>query len=125
MLILGLPYAAMIGVLVGVCALVPIVGGYVSGILGTFVILTVDPVKALVFLIYLLILQQIEGNLIYPRVVGGKINLPGIWVLAAVTIGGGLAGPFGMLLAVPIASAVYALVREATAQKEQQKLQAE
>lgn len=125
MLIFGLPYAAMIGVLVGVCALVPIVGGYVSGILGTFVILTVDPVKALIFLIYLLILQQIEGNLIYPRVVGGKINLPGIWVLAAVTIGGGLAGPFGMLLGVPIASALYALAKEATARKEQQKLQAD
>ena len=123
MLIFGLPYAAMIGVLVGVCALVPIVGGYVSAIVGTFIILTVDPVKALIFLIYLIVLQQIEGNLIYPRVVGGKINLPGIWVLAAVTIGGGLAGPFGMLLGVPTASALYALVKEKTAEKEKAKLQ--
>lgn len=123
MLVLGLPYAAMIGVLVGVCALVPIVGGYTSAIVGTFIILTVDPVKALIFLIYLIILQQIEGNLIYPRVVGGKINLPGIWVLAAVTIGGGLAGPFGMLLGVPTASALYALVKEKTAERERKKLQ--
>ena len=123
MLVLGLPYAAMIGVLVGVCALVPIVGGYTSAIVGTFIILTVDPVKALIFLLYLIILQQIEGNLIYPRVVGGKINLPGIWVLAAVTIGGGLAGPFGMLLGVPTASALYALVKEKTAERERKKLQ--
>ena len=123
MLVLGLPYAAMIGVLVGVCALIPIVGGYTSAIVGTFIILTADPVKALIFLIYLIILQQIEGNLIYPRVVGGKINLPGIWVLAAVTIGGGLAGPFGMLLGVPTASALYALVKEKTAEREKKKLQ--
>ena len=82
-------------------------------------ILTVDPFKAVVFVIYLLILQQVEGHAIYPRVVGSKINLPAIWVLAAVTVGGSLAGPFGMLLGVPAASAAYALIKEATALREQ------
>ena len=83
-------------------------------------ILTANPFKALVFVIYLLTLQQVEGNLIYPRVVGAKINLPAMWVLAAITVGGNLAGPIGMLLGVPAASAAYALLKEATTKKEQQ-----
>ncbi len=123
MLILGLPNVLMISILVGVCALIPIIGAYFSAVVGAFMILIVDPVKALIFLIFLLILQQLEGNLIYPRVVGNKIKLPAIWVLAAVTIGGGLAGPFGMLIGVPLASALYALVREWTEKREQKKLQ--
>ena len=121
MLILQLPYAPMIGSLVGVTALIPIVGAYVGTIVGVFMILTVDPFKALIFVIFLLILQQIEGNLIYPRVVGAKINLPAMWVLAAITIGGNLAGPVGMLLGVPAASSAYALLREATDIREQKK----
>lgn len=119
MAILRLPYAPMIGALVGVTALIPVVGAFVGTIVGAIMILTVDPFKAVVFVIYLLILQQVEGNVIYPRVVGSKINLPAIWVLAAVTIGGNLAGPFGMLLGVPAASAAYALIKEATALREQ------
>lgn len=119
MAILRLPYAPMIGALVGVTALIPVVGAFVGTIVGAIMILTVDPFKAVVFVIYLLILQQVEGNVIYPRVVGSKINLPAIWVLAAVTVGGSLAGPFGMLLGVPAASAAYALIKEATALREQ------
>lgn len=121
MAILRLPYAAMIGALVGVTALIPVVGAFVGTIVGAIMILTVDPFKAVVFVIYLLILQQVEGNVIYPRVVGSKINLPAIWVLAAVTIGGNLAGPLGMLLGVPAASAAYALIKEATNLREQKK----
>lgn len=118
MLILRLPYAPMIGALVGVTALVPVVGAFIGTIAGAFLILTVSPLKAFIFVAYLMILQQIEGNLIYPKVVGSKINLPAIWVLAAVTVGGNLAGPFGMLLGVPAASAAYELLKEATVKRE-------
>lgn len=118
MLLLGLPYAAMIGALVGVSALIPIVGAFIGMFVGIFMILTVSPLKALVFAIFLLVLQQVEGNFIYPKVVGAKINLPGLWVLAAITIGGELAGPLGMLLGVPAFSALYTLLREATAARE-------
>lgn len=118
MLILRLPYAPMIGALVGVTALIPIVGAFIGMIAGAFLILTVSPLKAFVFIAYLMILQQVEGNLIYPKVVGSKINLPAMWVLAAVTVGGNLAGPFGMLLGVPAASAAYELLKEATAKRE-------
>lgn len=118
MAILRIPYAPMIGALVGVTALVPIVGAFIGTIVGAIMILTVNPFKAFVFVVFLLILQQIEGNMIYPKVVGSKINLPAIWVLAAVTIGGNLGGPIGMLLGVPAASAAYALLKEATAKRE-------
>lgn len=118
MLILGLPYAPMIGALIGVSAFIPIVGAYVGAFIGAFMILTVNPFQAVVFLVFLTALQQFEGNVIYPRVVGSKINLPAVWVLAAITVGGGLAGPVGMLLGVPVASAAYALLREATATRE-------
>ena len=120
MAILRIPYAPMVGALVGVTALIPYVGAFLATIVGAFMILTVDPFKALVFVIFLLALQQVEGNLIYPRVVGAKSNLPAMWVLAAITVGGNLAGPFGMLLGVPAASAAYALLREATEKREQQ-----
>ena len=116
--ILRIPYAPMVGALVGVTALIPYVGAFLATIIGAFMILTVNPFKALVFVIYLLALQQVEGNLIYPRVVGAKINLPAMWVLAAITVGGNLAGPIGMLLGVPAASAAYALIREATQKRE-------
>ena len=118
MAILRIPYAPMVGALVGVTALIPVVGAFVGTIVGAIMILTVDPFKAVVFVIFLLILQQIEGNMIYPKVVGSKIKLPAIWVLAAVTIGGNLGGPIGMLLGVPAASAAYALIKEATAKRE-------
>ena len=121
MLILGLPYAPMVGALVGVTALIPVVGGFIGAIVGAFLILTVSPIKAVIFIIFLLILQQLEGNLIYPKVMGSKVNLPAIWILAAVTVGGALAGPVGMLFGVPIASTAYVLIKEATAAKEQQK----
>ena len=118
MAILRIPYAPMIGALVGVTALIPVLGAFVGTIIGAVMILTVDPFKAVGFAIFLLILQQVEGTLIYPKVVGAKINLPAMWVLAAVTVGGNLAGPLGMLLGVPAASAAYALLREATEKRE-------
>lgn len=116
MLILQLPYATMIGTLIAFTALIPIAGAYIGGGLGAFMIFTVSPVKAIIFLVFLVILQQVEGNLIYPRVVGSSIGLPAIWVLAAVTVGGGIMGVAGMLLGVPIAAAIYKLLREAVNQ---------
>ena len=125
MLILRIPYAPMSGALVGVMALIPYVGAWVADIAGAFMILTVNPFKALVFLIFLLALQQVEGNLIYPKVVGAKISLPAMWVLAAITVGGNLAGPVGMLLGVPAASSIYALLKEATGERESKLINAE
>lgn len=106
------PYAVMIGVLVGFTALIPIAGAYIGAGVGAFMIFTVSPVKAVFFLVFIVVLQQLEGNLIYPRVVGSSIGLPGIWVLAAITIGGGILGIGGMLVAVPLTAAVYQLLRE-------------
>jgi len=118
MLILKIPYAPMIGALVGVTALIPYVGAWIATLVGAFMILTVNPFKALIFVIFLLTLQQIEGNAIYPKVVGAKINLPAMWVLTAITIGGNLGGPIGMLLGVPAAASIYSLVKEATLNRE-------
>lgn len=118
MAILRLPYAPMIGALVGVTALIPIVGAFVGTVVGAIMILTVSPLKAVFFVLFILILQQVEGNVIYPRVVGSKINLPAIWVLAAVTVGGNIGGPIGMLLGVPAASAAHTLLKEATQKRE-------
>lgn len=118
MLILRIPYAPMIGALVGVTALIPYVGAWIATLIGAFMILTVNPFKALVFVIFLLALQQVEGNAIYPKVVGAKINLPAMWVLAAITIGGNLGGPIGMLLGVPAAASAYSLLKEATDRRE-------
>ena len=112
MSILRLPYATMIGALIALTALIPIAGAYIGAIVGGFMILTVSPIKALIFIIFIIVLQQLEGNLIYPRVVGSSMGLPGIWVLTAVTIGGGIMGIGGMLLGVPMAAVVYRLVRE-------------
>ncbi len=118
MLILQIPYAPMVGALVGVTAIVPVVGGFIGAFVGAFMIMTVSPVKAVIFLIFILILQQLEGNIIYPKVMGNSVNLPSMWILAAVTVGGGVAGAVGMLLAVPVASTVYILIKEATDKKE-------
>lgn len=119
MFLLHLPYAPMVGTLVGVTALIPIVGAWTGMIVGAFIILTVSPFKAFVFVLFLMILQQIEGNVIYPRVVGSSIGIPALWVLAAITVGGSLAGPVGMFLGIPAASALYQLIKEATVWKEQ------
>ncbi len=112
MLLLGLPYATMIGALIAFTALIPVAGAYIGGGVGALMIFSVSPIQALIFIIYLAILQQLEGNLVYPRVVGSSLGLPAIWVLAAVTVGGGMMGVFGMLLGVPIAAAAYRLLRE-------------
>ncbi|MBQ7974936.1 MAG: AI-2E family transporter [Clostridia bacterium] len=112
MLILQLPYAAMIGALVAFTALIPVAGAYIGAGVGAFMILTVSPVKALIFLVFLIVLQQVEGNLIYPKVVGSSIGLPAIWVLAAITVGGGIMGILGMLLGVPVAASVYKLISD-------------
>ena len=110
MLVLGIPYAATISVLIGVTALIPVYGAFIGTIVGAFLIFMVSPVKALIFIIFILILQQFEGNLIYPKVVGKSVGLPGIWVFVAVTIGASLAGVVGMLISVPIASICYSIL---------------
>lgn len=111
MLILRLPYAPMISALIGFTALIPIVGAFLGAAVGAFLIFTVSPTQAIVFLIFVVILQQIEGNLVYPKVVGSSIGLPGIWVLAAVTIGGGVMGIPGMMIGVPLVATIYKLIR--------------
>lgn len=112
MLICQFPYAAMIGSLIGFTALIPVAGAYIGAGVGAVMILTQSPLKAVLFLVFIVVLQQLEGNLIYPRVVGKSIGLPAIWVLAAVTIGGSLMGIMGMLFGVPLAAALYRLIRE-------------
>ena len=107
MKILKLPYAAMSGTLIGVTAFIPIVGAFIGAGVSAFIILTVSPMQALIFLIFLVILQQAEGNIIYPKVVGTSVGLPSLWTLAAVTIGGGLFGVVGMILGVPLAGTLY------------------
>lgn len=112
MSLLRFPYALLVGVLIAFTALVPIVGAFVGCFVGAFLILVDDPLKALWFVILFLVLQQIEGNLIYPRVVGSSVGLPSIWVLAAVSIGGSMFGILGMLVFIPLLSTFYALLRE-------------
>lgn len=112
MTILKLPYALLVGILIAFTALIPIFGAFIGCVVGAFLIFMVDPVKALIFIVMFLVLQQIEGNLIYPHVVGSSVGLPSIWVLAAVTIGGNLLGIVGMLVFIPLVSVLYALFRE-------------
>ncbi len=111
MSIFRMPYAVIISILVGFTALVPIFGAFIGTGVGAFLILLEDPIKAFWFIVFIIVLQQLEGNLIYPRVVGKSVGLPGIWVLAAVTIGGGLFGVLGMLFSVPICSVMYVIFR--------------
>lgn len=111
------PYAVMIGVFIGFTALIPIAGAYIGAAVGAIMILTVSPLQAVQFLIFVVVLQQLEGNLIYPKVVGESIGLPGIWVLTAITVGGGVLGVGGMLLAVPVFAAGYRLIREDVARR--------
>lgn len=109
--IFNMPYVLLVSVLIAFTALIPIFGAFIGCFIGAFLILMVDPVKALIFVIIFLVLQQIEGNLIYPKVVGSSVGLPSIWVLAAVTIGGSLMGVVGMLIFIPLVSVVYNLFR--------------
>ena len=106
------PYAMLVGVLIAFTALIPVFGAFIGCAVGFFLILMVSPVKALAFLVVFFVLQQLEGNLIYPHVVGNSVGLPSIWVLAAVTIGGSLMGVVGMLVFIPLVSVMYALFRE-------------
>ena len=112
MSILRFPYALLVGVLVAFTALIPIFGAFIGCVVGAFLILMVSPAQALGFIVLFQVLQQIEGNLIYPRVVGNSVGLPAIWVLVAVTVGGNLMGILGMLIFIPIVSVLYALLRE-------------
>lgn len=121
MTLFKLPYALLVGVVIAFTALIPIFGAFIGCALGAFLIFMVDPFKALMFVILFLVLQQIEGNLIYPHVVGNSVGLPSIWVLAAVSIGGSLLGIVGMLIFIPIISVVYALFREIVYLKLRQK----
>lgn len=116
--LLRLPYAAMTGTIVGVTALIPIVGAFVGAGLSAFIICTENPKQALIFLVFLVILQQVETNAIYPKVVGSSIGLPGIWVLASVTLGGGLFNIMGMVLGVPLAATLYKIYFEHIEQRE-------
>ena len=110
MMVFGFNNALTISIMVGFTALIPIAGAYIAGVAGAFMLFVESPLSALLFVVYLVILQQIEGNLVFPRVVGSSIGLPGVWVLAAVTIGGGVMGIPGMLIGVPLASAAYRLL---------------
>lgn len=112
MSILGMPYALLVGCLISITALIPIVGAFIGCGVGAFLILMVSPTQALIFVVMFLILQQVEGNLIYPHVVGNSVGLPSIWVLAAVSIGGSLMGVMGMLIFIPLVSVLYTLFRE-------------
>lgn len=121
MSIFKFPYALLVGVVISFTALIPIFGAFIGCVIGTFLILVVDPMKALMFVILFLVLQQIEGNLIYPHVVGGSVGLPSIWVLLAVTVGGSLMGVLGMLIFIPLFSVLYALFRELVYKKLKEK----
>lgn len=120
MWICRLPYAAMIGAVIGVTALIPVLGCYLGAIIGALMCLSVSPMKAVVFLVFIFVLQQLEDNLIYPRVVGTSLGLPGIWVLASVAVGGGIGGILGMLLAVPLTATIYQLIRMDVANREKE-----
>lgn len=125
MLLLQFPYAVMIGVFIGFTALIPVAGAYIGAAVGAIMILTVSPLQAVQFLVFVIVLQQLEGNLIYPKVVGQSIGLPGIWVLTAVTVGGGVLGVGGMLLAVPLFAAAYRLLKEDVLRRNPKELSAE
>lgn len=110
--ILRLPYALLVGILIAFTALIPIFGAFIGCVVGAFLIFMVDPMKAVMFVVLFLVLQQIEGNFIYPHVVGNSVGLPSMWVLAAVSIGASLMGVVGMLIFIPLVSVIYALFRE-------------
>ena len=113
MAILRMPYAFVVSVIVGFTALIPVFGAYVGTAIGAFLILLAEPIKAVWFVIFIIVLQQVEGNLIYPRVVGKSVGLPGLLVLAAVTVGSSVGGILGMLLAVPVCSVIFTVCAQA------------
>lgn len=113
MSIFRMPYAPAISVLVGFTALIPVFGAFIGTAIGAFLILLVKPIQAVWFVVFIIVLQQFEGNLIYPKVVGKSVGLPGIWVLVAVTIGGNAMGVVGMLISVPLCSVMYVVARNA------------
>lgn len=121
MFILQIPYAGPIGALTALTAFIPIVGAFIGGFIGAVLIVVIDPMKALIFIIFIIVLQQVEGNLIYPHVVGKNMGLPGIWVLVAITVGGSLFGIVGMIIGLPILSIIYAIVTENTNKKLEEK----
>ena len=112
MSLLHMPYAMIISMLIGVTALIPIFGAFIGCGVGVFLILIVSPIQALWFLVLFLVMQQIEGNLVYPHVVGNSVGLPSIWVLMAVTLGASTMGVLGMIINIPLFSIVYALLRQ-------------
>lgn len=114
MLLFRMPYVLLVSVLIAVTALIPVFGAFIGCFVGAFLILIQNPMQAVVFVILFLVIQQIEGNLIYPRVVGGSVGLPSVWVLAAVTLGGSMFGVVGMLVMIPLCSVLYSLLRTAT-----------
>lgn len=121
MLLLRLDYAGMVSVVVAMTALIPILGAYIGGAVAVVLLFMISPVKAGIFLIFFVILQQVENNAIYPRVVGGRIGLPGIWVLLAITVGGKLGGIAGMLFAVPTTTVIYTLLKNSVRSQERRK----
>ena len=118
MLIFRFDYALLISTVIAVTALIPVAGAYIGGAVAFILLAIISPIKAVMFIVYLVILQQIETNLIYPRVVGSSLELPGIWVIFAVTVGGGAFGILGIMFAVPVMSVVYKFVREAVVKRE-------
>ncbi|HIQ58218.1 MAG TPA: AI-2E family transporter [Candidatus Merdivicinus intestinavium] len=122
MTVLRLDYAALISTVIAVTALIPMLGAYIGGAVGVILLLFISPVKALIFLVFLIVLQQVEGNVIYPKVVGRKIGLPGLWVLLGITVGGGLFGIWGMLLAVPVTSVFYQLLKKDVKRRKEERV---
>ena len=118
MLLLRLEYAGVISIVVALTALIPILGAYIGGVIAVILLTMVSPVRAGIFLIFFIILQQVENNVIYPRVVGGRLGLPGIWVLLAITVGGKLGGVVGMLFGVPSMAVVYTLLKNSVRARE-------
>lgn len=121
MTLLRFPYALLVGVLIAITALIPIFGAFIGCVVGAFLILVVSPMQALAFIVLFLVLQQLEGNFIYPHVVGGSVGLPSIWVLVAVTVGGSLMGIVGMLIFIPLMSVLYTLLRQDVAKRLEKK----
>ena len=112
MSIFNLPYAIVVSVVIAVSALIPVVGAFIGCVFGILLIVMVSPMKAIIFVVLFLVLQQIEGNVIYPRVVGNSIGLPAIWVLVGITLGGNMMGIVGMLIFIPICSVIYSVLGE-------------
>ena len=118
MLIFNMKYAAMISCIIAITAFIPVFGALIGTVIGAFMLLLHNPIQALWFIIFIIVLQQVESNIIYPKIMGKSVGLPGIWVLLAVTVGGNLFGVVGMLLSVPVCAVIYCLVGEYKANKE-------